>query len=79
MSISAETDDLLREIRSVRARRQRIYRQDMEAIDREYDDQLRRVDPSKGLLALLLIAAAGSAAAVLPILVSVLLDKLGWL
>jgi len=78
MSIAAETDELLRQIRNVRARRQRNYWQDMEAIDREYDDQLRRVDPSKGLPVLLLIAAAGSAAALLPIVLNVLLDQLGW-
>jgi hypothetical protein len=37
MSIAAEADDLLRQIRGVRERRRCALRQDLEAIDREYD------------------------------------------
>jgi hypothetical protein len=44
MDLAVESDRLIQEIRDLRARQQRVFLADLADIDRDYEQQLRRID-----------------------------------
>ena len=44
MDLAVESDRLLQEIRELRARQRRAFLEDLADIDRDYEQQLRRID-----------------------------------
>jgi hypothetical protein len=48
MGVSPDADVLMRDIRELRAARQLAYQRDMEVIDAEYDQRLRKIQRRSG-------------------------------